>query len=353
MEKLCASLIAALSVILIYLSLKEMTSPKVALISALIFAFGTNTWATSSQALWQHGMAELLLAAMVYLVLIGERRGSSPRYIVCMGILLGLFIFNRPPDALLLVPMLFYVISLGRIRTAWFFCSMLASGAPFFLYNQLYLGTIFGGYGSLLSTFSLGPRTAAALLGLLISPSRGILIYTPVVILSILGYLRIGEVKEERLRYFLLLSGASVAAQVFLYSGFGMWWAGQSYGPRFLTGTLPLLALLMGISLKEVDLAPFGWKKTACLALIAMLLLWSIFVQIVGVFCYPNGDWDAYPENVDFHPQRLWDWKDSQIARSWTAGPIVISPVNVFKIILEKQGERGRYVSLRNFTMPG
>jgi hypothetical protein len=43
-------------------------------------------------------------------------------------------------------------------------------------------------------------------------------------------------------------------------------------------------------------------------------------VQIVGAFYYPRGEWDAKPISVDLRPDRIWNWSDSQIMRSWTAG---------------------------------
>ena len=70
MEKLAASSIASLSVIFVFLSLKELVNGKIAAIVAMIFAFATNTWTISSQGLWQHGLVELLLAMSIYLVLI-------------------------------------------------------------------------------------------------------------------------------------------------------------------------------------------------------------------------------------------------------------------------------------------
>ena len=61
MEKLSASLVAALSASLLYLLLRRRAAAPIALLLTLAYAFGTTTWVISSQALWQHGMAELLV----------------------------------------------------------------------------------------------------------------------------------------------------------------------------------------------------------------------------------------------------------------------------------------------------
>ena len=67
MEKLSASLVAALSAALLYRLLRRRAAPPVALLLTLAYAYGTTTWVISSQALWQHGMAELLVIGALLL----------------------------------------------------------------------------------------------------------------------------------------------------------------------------------------------------------------------------------------------------------------------------------------------
>jgi hypothetical protein len=59
MEKLCASLLATVTVMLVYLLLRRRTDRATAALLTLVFAFGTTTWVISSQALWMHGSASL------------------------------------------------------------------------------------------------------------------------------------------------------------------------------------------------------------------------------------------------------------------------------------------------------
>jgi len=47
----------------------------------------------------------------------------------------------------------------------------------------------------------------------------------------------------------------------------------------------------------------------------------ALWVQVVGAFYYPAGNWDGRPVNVTLKPQRCWDWSDTQLLRSWRAGP--------------------------------
>jgi hypothetical protein len=67
MEKLSASILASIASVLMYLVLRRDCG-RWSLSLALVFAFGTNTWMISSQALWQHAGGELLIALALLLI---------------------------------------------------------------------------------------------------------------------------------------------------------------------------------------------------------------------------------------------------------------------------------------------
>ena len=329
MEKLSASLIASISVIFVYLSLKELVQKKTAAFTAIVFAFATNTWAISSQALWQHGLVELFLAMSIYLVLLNEKQ-KSEKNIIYLGIISGFFIFNRPPDSILLTPIIYYILNLKDRRIIYYFSFMALSSAPFFLYNIHYFGSLFGGYAGLASDIHFNFNMITGFVGLLASPSRGIFIYTPIIVFSILGYSKISKLSNEIVKNFLLISGISILGQILLYSAFVCWWGGWSYGPRFLTGILPVLFIFLGLYLKDAHMNIKQKKNLFIIFIFSILLIWSIFVQFVGAFYYPNGDWDG-SLNVDLYPEKCWYWNDTQIMRSFNAG--ITSPGNCIKTL--------------------
>jgi hypothetical protein len=326
LEKILASLIAASSAVFCFMAWRELMRKEIAFICAAIFALATNTWTTSSQALWQQGMAELILSLLIYLVVINEKNRLDRR-IIFMGVLSGLFIFNRPSDSLLLLPLLIYVAGLSAKEIFCYAGPMLCSGLPFLVYNVHYFKNVFGGYGGLLSEFTLSPTVFSNLSGLLLSPSRGLLVYSPILILSLFGYGRIAEIKSEKLRRFFYIAGFSILLQIGVYSCFRVWWGGYCYGPRFMVSILPFLMTYVGIYFN--DMRTFGdmrRRDLLRLSLIAILLIWSIFVQAIGAFCYPNGNWDGAPQSVDQCPERLWNWNDTQIGRSFHSGPMIVNP---------------------------
>jgi hypothetical protein len=97
MEKLSASFLAALSASLLYLLLLRRAKAPIALLLTLAYAFGTTTWVVSSQALWQHGIGQLLVISAL-LLLTGSC--TTPRAFAA-GLLVGLMAANRPPDVVL------------------------------------------------------------------------------------------------------------------------------------------------------------------------------------------------------------------------------------------------------------
>ena len=323
MEKISASAIASLSVVFVYLFMRELIGWRNAFVTALIYAFATNTWVISSQALWQHGLAELLLSAMIYIVFLNEKKEST-KNIAYLGLLSGLFIFNRPSNAFLLLPILIYVMRPFGKNIIIYALSAILSGGPFLIYNVYYFGSILGGYSSS-TRFVIGSALITNLMGSLISPSRGLLVYTPIVLLSLFGLPLAKGIINLRIKNFIFLSGLSVLLQSLIYAGFVIWWAGWSYGPRYFTDCLPYFALYIGLFLDHYLDNGKGWIRKPFTLILAILLIWSVLVQVIGAF-YFEYQWDA-DSSVDTHQDRLWNFTDTQILRAYHSGPILVSPL--------------------------
>lgn len=243
MEKLVASAIAATAVAWVYLLALRRASRRVAFAVALAFAFGTNTWATSSQALWQHGMAELLAVALLWFA----TSLPSRRHLWAAGLCCGLLAANRPPDALLALPLAVFMLW----RDGWRAAVPLAAGAilPIGLtvaYNEIVFNSLAGGYSLVFGgplPFLHRSAVAPGLAGLLLSPGKGLLTFSPFLLVAMLGarrwWSRVGP--HERLD---LACAAAIVMQLALYAGTD-WRAGVSFGPRFLTDSLPLWCWLL------------------------------------------------------------------------------------------------------------
>jgi hypothetical protein len=277
MEKLCASLIAAASVAVVWLMLLGIASPRTALLLTLAYAFGTNTWMTSSQGLWQHGLGELLLALVLYAA---GRVGTQPRWSLVAGVCCALMIFNRPADGLMVVAVSLYFL---RPRT-WkaFTGAGLLAGAPFLAYNLLLFGTLTGGYAYFNPTAHVKDAFPDSVAGLLVSPAKGLFVFAPFLALLLFTSLtRFADPDRKRLAVLLLFG---LVCQIFVYARV-QWPAGYCFGPRYLTGLLPLMIWLIAPMVDSMKRLP----RFAT----AVLIVFSIAVQAVGAFYYPSSGIDA------------------------------------------------------------
>lgn len=319
LAKTSASVIVTLAGVFFYLVSKELFSKKVALVTTGIFAFATSTWSISSQTLWQHGTVELLLILLIYLILRNEKKESSIN-ILLLGVVSGLFIFNRPPDSVLLIPVLFYILWYQKTKLIHYISGGIIGGLPFLYYNYSVFGNVFGGYKENINLFIISSEFVKNYLGLLVAPNIGLFIFCPILIVSVAGFLKLRQMNSSKIQQVLLIFGPVILLQIMVYSFFGPWAssAAYCYGPRFLTGFVPVLGLYTGFFLNYY----FGtsqtnhplWEKNSVLIAIGILLIISIIIQFIGAFYYPY-----YPDKT-MNAERAWNWSDSIITRSYSYG---------------------------------
>jgi hypothetical protein len=289
MEKLAASVVASFAVGLMFALLMRRVPRLPALLVTLLFAFGTNTWVISSQALWQHGAAELL----AILALLALTRPPEWKWLALAGFATGLMVANRPFDVFLAAGLGLFAVFWAR--TPWRIAGYLACAAiPCFLmvdYNLYMFGKVSGGYGVVLATapsiFSNPPALGVA--GLLVSPARGLLVFAP--FFAALTLLAVRRYRDGNWRLLDWALAAGCTAQI-IFTAHSDWRAGYSFGPRFLTDMLPLLVWMIAPAVAR--LRRFG---TVCFLVLG---LWSTYVQAFGAFIYVgtsepviNSSWEA------------------------------------------------------------
>lgn len=301
MERFAAALIAAASVCFVFLAAASMTSKKRAGGVALAYGLSTSTWTIGSQALWQHGLAELGLAAMSFFLLAPRVRRNA----IGAGGCAALAVLARP--TMLVFGVLALVFMWRECRSHLrSFLSLPVLGAVLVLaYNIRLVHIATGGYQR--GTFELPHLWRLG--GLLISPNRGLLVYTPAAALALPRLWRPGAAVPRWLAY----TPFGIAGYLLLYSAWVGWWGGHSYGPRFLTDVLPVLALSAIPAVERL------WRSRGGRALVVVLATWGLLVQAIGAYCDDNS-WNALPGSVDAMPWRLWDWSDLQIVRAARSG---------------------------------
>jgi hypothetical protein len=93
-----------------------------------------------------------------------------------------------------------------------------------------------------------------------------------------------------------------------VYGTFDEWWAGYTYGPRYLTAMLPILTLWLAYGLVPYCRTPLVQ------AIVGLIVLYGVAVQAIGVY-WDDDSWNRQPVPLEQQPQRVWDWGDWQVAR--------------------------------------
>jgi hypothetical protein len=305
--KLAAAIHLAAAAVLFYWMCRRLV-PSAAWPATILFAFGTSLYSVASQAIWQHGPATFWLTLALYLLTdftkeMGVRRG------LLVGLMLGMAILNRPPTVFFLAATGFVFLCQRR----WRGLGGLTLGSAVLLvlyaaFNYHFFGDPFrGGYAS--DNWEMPTPFWVGFGGLLIAPSRGLLVYSPALLLVPWGVWRLlsGTARPEQTPRLLLLGwlGASVAT-LLLFAKWHDWPGGWCYGPRFLCETMPLCCLLFGYAYAALSAR---WLRGGAVALVTL----SVYLHAVGIFGHSaETDWCERHAKPD-QGRCLFELRDTQI----------------------------------------
>ena len=301
-ELWCASTIGALAVWTQYRVALLVTRRSVALIVALLFAFGTSEWSIASRNLFPHGLTTLLLSGAIYFIL---RARAASRLSVWAGLLLALAVTVRPSNVISFVVLMLFLWrgpSGSKTRATIPAAAVLAAYAAYYLIVHHSLIPLYVKVALLPYPWFAGAAMH------LFSPSRGLLIFTPLVLVS--GF---GAIVALRRGWCAPLSGYLIAI-VALHSIliFGAW-PGHGYGPRFFADLTHIFAFFWIPAIE-------WWREQAprpvwAAAAFCVLAAWSVFVHARGGASIAANQWSALPINVDRARWRVWDYSDPQFLR--------------------------------------
>jgi hypothetical protein len=281
--------------VLLLARVASVRSPAGGAVIVAAFALATPALA-AALLLFSHALTACLLLA-AYLLLFGSRR-AGVRCGFLAGVLLAWASVSEYPVALpAAVLALAAVHRLGR----WGSFGMTAGGALPLILLGLYNASCFGSpfalasahssYGSFAALGAQGlsgvswPR-ASALVGLLVSPSRGLLVWAPVAALALVGVLRRGAWWREDIAARLALVAAP-AVLLIAMSGYRNWHGGWFPGPRYLLAVLPLICLLAADGAETVLRRGWGRALVALGALWGWLQVWPVLAS----FPFPPEDY--------------------------------------------------------------
>ncbi len=269
----------ALLVTILFVWLQRLTSPGLAIFLALAAAFGTMLWPYAYIGLETKQSLYLLLAA--YLALEGRPIQSFSR-----AILFGLccaFAVGAKANGLMLLPSVAY-LAYAQFRADWL------RRLPFTLATCAVVGVLAFENAAARSQydFALGVTTFAqyaptivdsafqylgSVIGLFGSPTKGLLLYAPLVLLSFCAIPSAWRIRRDLTLFVLLTAGG-------LVGGFALdiYYADETWGARYLHTCVAPLVLLIGASRDR-----FSWRRDA--AMIPLTALGTV-ISFLGAFYY-------------------------------------------------------------------
>jgi hypothetical protein len=299
---------AATTALVVLLSFRLGSDHQGACLAALSFAFGTIAIAYARE-FYPEPLLTLLITLSVYQIL-----GASNQSISGASISAGLAILAKPSGIVLgplLSAYLFFKkrpFSVVITPLIWTIVFALIYG----VYNYIRFGSpiSFGQSwmthaSSEIITAPLSSRESkfilTGLLGQLLSPGRGIIWYSPCVVLGIVGfrYIRKSKLIEASL--------IIVFSLLFLVVNSGGWWvAGWAWGPRYLLPIFPLLLSLAAVLTKR-------WR----LALITLAMIGFLINAPNLVSSYKRYYVNTVEQNIPFETT-LWSFDYAPFRQGWS-----------------------------------
>lgn len=292
--KTAAAVAAAASVLFVCLTIGRFAGPRIVVLIGALYALGTVTWPVSGGALWQHGPAQLFVSLGLY-----QLTSRDPLWRARSGLAFGLAALTRYHTGIFWLAAAF---TLGRADRPGLL-RFLAWSVPAAVLKVSY---DLAGFGQIVTRFTpyteetdvLGAMGSAvdfsashdllsigvAGLGHLISPSRGLFVYSPFLIVGAYELIR-RTVRRDRGWEVIAPQLVGALGIWALYSVFREWHGGHGYGNRYLSETLPLLAL--GTALWAQRLSSLPWTTR----FLTVTGSFAIAVMALGATVY---DWEEW-----------------------------------------------------------
>ena len=310
MQVLIATGVCALTIWVVYLAAIRYLPLGWSLAIALGTAFGTPIWSSASRSLWPQTWAVLLMMVGMWILL----RGSDLPFV--LGSVLAWSCLVRPTMIPQVAAATVYILfSYDHRFVLRYIGGTLCSLTPICTMMLFFTGGLFSvAYPGVLFDF---PRQfGLRLYGVLFSPSRGLLIFSPFISVALYLVIRYWRVLPER--RLATLGLVNIGMYIIVLSSYLAWWGGNSYGPRLMLEVVPwfvLLAILGVMSFVKDPHLSVRWRLTTT-SIAGLTLALSIVANAPGALFQNSINWKPYDED---HLDVLWDWHDPQFL-CWIQG---------------------------------
>lgn len=258
---------------------------------AIVSVLGSSLVSTLGTAWWSLNPATLFIGLALWLLVRQANGRSCSPYL--LGMLLFLAFFARAGTAPFIVVVLVYLFWQDR-RLFWptaLTAALLL--AILLLWSRAEYGQWLPAYYTVARLQAERVPTWVGVAGNLLSPSRGLLFFSPFFILTLIGIIWLWRDLRRQPLFWLCVTW--FALQLWLIARAASWWGGASFGPRLLTDALLALVLLtilvwqaavLRLSRRGYRLALFSYLGLGILA--ALLHVGQ------GLYSRPASLWNFY-----------------------------------------------------------
>jgi len=306
-QKEIAAFVAVGIFILLYLIASFYISSKWSILVATLFWLGTSLSSTLGAGLWSHTFAILYAFISIYLVLkiIKEDRDG---YWIFLGFTLFMAYLTRPTMSLLSVTLIIYLFFNHKKAVA------LKSSLLVFLFLGLFVLYSLSEFNQILPNYYMPKRLSGGDFGLALmantfSPSRGLFVFSPFLLLFFIGFKDLYRVFRENITLLIILIW--IIVHLIIISKFPHWSGGWCYGSRFMSDVLPAIYLIFIILLSYIFKTGNIKKRIVVSIFLILSISFSIYSNaIMGLFSnncavlwnkFPTRDYELY-----------FDWKYPQ-----------------------------------------
>jgi hypothetical protein len=315
LQKVMAGLTSVLMVWIIYAISRYFLEENYSLIIAAVSVLGTGLISSMGTALWTINFSTVFIGLSVLLLVRYESGKASTAHPIVLGVLLFLAFFSRASSAAFIIAALGYLLLKDRRQFLITGATSLLFLIIFMSWSRLEFGTWLPAYYSITRLQADRESIWIGILGNLISPSRGIFVFSPFFLLIIPGALLLRRLLARRILVWMAVCWFLLALLVI--SRAVNWWGGVSFGPRMMTENLLALIVLM-IIIWSLACQRLG-VKTRRIAAVSFVILSAVAIYIHSYQGLFNGDtagWNLFIEAVTRPPYTglgdFFDWGHPQ-----------------------------------------
>jgi 4-amino-4-deoxy-L-arabinose transferase-like glycosyltransferase len=308
LQNLISALCVGVTCLLIYQLSRKFLDEIESLVLTIFFTFGSSLISTNGTALWTTDYLVIIYLCVI-LLLYSEDNLKNLKKPVIIGVLLFLAFLCRPTAAIFIGISLLYLFFENR-HYFWFTAIssfVLLCGLIVFSLNEY--NTILPPYYLLYHQITL--NKFVGLYGILFSPSRGLFIYSPFLILPLFGvfYFR----KQLFSNPFFWFGFCWFLLHTITISGWSNWWGGHSFGSRLMADVIPALLIVSLFVFREINNFPSTILMKTWILVFSILGTLGILINTYsGLFNSNSLFWNVVAD-VNNTQEYLLSWKYPQL----------------------------------------